>query len=225
MTNPPDYPHYTPRPPAPAPAPGRRKSKVPLLLGLVCCLALFFVIVAIAALIPSGTKRAEPDGSGPAVAEHVEAPPGTPAPGLSAWNPIPVGTQTTPAKGWAVTVPGTARDATDDIVKANQFNRPSLPGVRLYAVPVTVRNETGRPGMAITDVKVGLLIPSGISVDPRPVAGFPTVDLSAKLQPAGQLTGVLVFEATPADYADAVILVEPRFTLDENDDQRFLAIR
>lgn len=141
-------------------------------------------------------------------------------------NPAPVGTEVTPAKGWTITVTAPATDATAEIVKANQFNKPKVPTNKLYSVPVSIHNGSDRPGMALGELKLGALPPNGVRVDQVfAVTGYPTIETTAQLQPGATVAGKLVYELDPTTFGQTVLLAEPQFTLDTNADQRFLALQ
>lgn len=147
-------------------------------------------------------------------------------PGATKDAPAPVGTEVSPAKGWAITVTAPATDATPEIISANQFNKPKVPTNKLYSVPVSIRNGSDKPGMAGSELKLGALPPNGVRVDPEfSVTGYPTIGTSAQLQPGAKLDGRMVFELDPATFAQTVLLAEPLFTVDKNEDQRFLALQ
>jgi hypothetical protein len=57
------------------------------------------------------------------------------------------------------------------------------------------------------------------------VAGYPVFDSMAQLQPGAVLTGNMVYELDPSTIGQTVLLAEPQFTLDQNEDQRFLALQ
>lgn len=185
-------------------------------LPAVIVLAVFLACASQPPSTPGGDRS-------PATAAPHDAAPG---PGTTPADAMPIGQETSPAAGWVIKVTGPATDVTAAVKKANQFNPPRTPGNVLVGVPVTLRNVTGKPASPNTDVKVGLLTPSGAILTPLlMVASYDTANLNVSLQPAGELTGTVLYEVPAADVSATVLLAEPRFTLDENDDQRFLAVR
>jgi hypothetical protein len=161
-----------------------------------------------------------------------EETPGAPAapeaagPGATKDNPAPIGTEVSPAKDWTIKVNSADLDAGAGLAKLNMFNKPQVAGNKLVSVNVTIHNGSSRPGMAMSAMKVAALPPSGVTVDESfAIAGADTLNSSAQLQPGASITGVLVYELAPADIAGTVLLAEPQLTLDQNEDQRFLAIQ
>lgn len=147
------------------------------------------------------------------------------APQSSQANPIPIGTSATVAKGWDVKVNAAVLDFNADAAAANQFNTP-VDGSQYVAVNVTVTNGSSEPASPFTNLKLSLLPTSGIAISTAFVAAVPQqLDASAQMQPGASATGVLVFEVPVAEVPGSVLLGEPLFTLDENDDQRFFAIQ
>lgn len=150
--------------------------------------------------------------------------PATPGPGDTQANPAPLGTDVSPALGWTVKVNVADLDATA-IVRANRYNR-RVETNKMVKVNVSVHNGSDLPGSVTAEMEIGVLGPSGVKTDPMwIVVGVNTIDLSAQLQPGGTITGDLVFEVPPAEIEGLVLLAEPRFTIDVNEDQRFLALR
>lgn len=186
----------------------------------------FLLALALVILIACGGTTTASKGGDTDPATGAADEPADAGPGATKDAPAPVGTDVTPAKGWTIKVTAPATDATDAIVKANQFNKPQIPGVRLISVPVSITNGSDRPGAAFTQIKVGALPPSGVKVEQKfAVAGYPTLDILSQLQPGATLAGNMVFELDPATLATTVLLAEPQITLDVNDDQRFLALK
>jgi hypothetical protein len=183
-------------------------------------------VVALVALSSCGTTpatetTASTDGAA-AAAPTTEAPL---EPGSTKDNPAPIGTEVAAAQGWMIKVVSADLNANAALAKANQFNKPQTPGNQFVAVTITVHNGDTKPGAAMTNINVGLLSPAGVKLT-QTFASTPTMfDITAQLQPGGTLTGQLIYEAPPADVPQLVMLVEPFFTLDKTEDQRFLAIQ
>lgn len=223
---PPPPPMYTPPPPPPV------RSSKKVMVGLVSCGALFALVVLVAALGSPKNAAVGEGGAAPTTTEApttTAAPTTTTAPGLRSDAPAPVGTEISPAKGWAVTVTGPALlDADAEMAAGNMFNRPNA-GNQFVAVPISVTNHSGRPGTYSLNLSLKLLPPTGLAIDRSFVAGVPGVmdytASSAQLQPEATLSGRLVFEVPTALVNDTVMLAEPLMTLDEIEDQRFLAIQ
>jgi hypothetical protein len=227
---PPGQPDYSPPPgygtPGPPPKKGSGNKTVFIILavifgGIILLCGLGGILVANAPKTTTTAGQASPD-----VTEPGAAAPEAPTAGASKDNPAPIGTTVTPAKDWSITVNSANLDATADLAKLNMFNKPRIAGNKLVTVNVTIHNGSSRPGMAMTAMKVGALPPSGVTVDESfAIVGVDTLNPSAQLQPGASVTGTLVYELAPADIAKTVLLVEPQLTLDQNEDQRFLAIQ
>jgi len=187
------------------------------------------VALAVIGLVFLACGSPKPDANaGGAGAGQASTPvaPADAGPGASKDNPAPVGTDVAAAKDWHITVTAPSTDATADIIKANQFNKPQVAGHKLYAVPLRIHNGSDKPGIALVEMKLGALPPNGVRVDQVfSTAGYPTLDASAQLQPGATLEGRMVFELDPATFGQTVLLAEPQFTLDTNADQRFLALQ
>lgn len=225
-------PGYAQGPPPGYPqGPPPKKGTSKLLIGLFACGGLFvafIILITVIAAIGSNSNNTSTNattGAGGQPAARDDGG-GSGGPGSSKDNPAPVGTNVVVAKGWTLKVNSANLDAGAELAKANQFNKPRLATNKFVTVNVTVTNGSDKPGMAMIEMKVGALPPSGVKVDPSlMVAGVDTLNPTAQLQPGASVTGTLVFELAPADIPSTVLLAEPQFTLDENEDQRFLAIQ
>jgi hypothetical protein len=211
-------------PPAP-PEKGRSKA----LIALLCCIGLpiaLVVVVAVVAAVAPKDNKTSTSPSTEAAGQPAAGDDGTSGPGATKDDPVPIGTEVTPAKNWTIKVNTANLDAGAELARANQFNKPRIAGNKLITVNVTIHNGSDKPGMAMTEMKVGALPPSGVKVDQSfAIAGVDTLNPAAQLQPGASVTGTLVFELPVADIPTTVLLAEPQFSLDENEDQRFLAIR
>lgn len=167
-----------------------------------------------------------PSGQSPAPnvsAQDTTAAPAVPAgPGSSADDPAPVGASVEPAKGWTVTVTQANLQGDAAMAAVNQFNKPQ-PGQRYVLVNVGIRNNSGKPAAPNSALKVSALAAgAAVSTDYTP-APAPKLDLNAQLQPGVTAQGWVPFQVSVA--ADKVVLLaEPLFTMDQNEDQRFLAL-
>jgi hypothetical protein len=178
-------------------------------------LALFIFLACSSGGVTSGSGGV-PSGGG------TTAPPG---PGSSAADPAPLGTEVTPAKGWPVKVNSANLDADADVAKAARYMTPS-PGNKYVAVDITTTNGTGRPAAIGTGVTLKLLGSSGVAHDRAYLTQYPKeLDTMAQLQPGVTVSGMLVFEVPADEIPSLVLLAEPLLTLDENEDQRFLALK
>lgn len=151
----------------------------------------------------------------------------TTAPASSAASPIPLGTATTVAKGWDLTVNSANLNADEIIAAENQFAKPEA-GTHFVLVNVTVTNNSDKPSSPLFEMKVSMLPPSGVAVDTSiacSVYASEEFDRSAQMQPGSSQTGNLCFEVKEADIATSLVLAEPQFSLDELEDQRFFAIQ
>jgi hypothetical protein len=214
---PPAYP--APGPYGPYGPPPRRRGG-----GLVTALlvggGLLLGIVVVAALLaPKDTLTSGPPTTAPAVTAR---PTSTTTPGLSVDQAAPLGTELSPAKGWAAKVTAVELDA-DATMAANSFlSRPGR-GQQFVLVTVQVTNQGAKPA-SVTEMKASLLTPDGVA---HGVAWNPTpdrLDTFAQLQPGATVSGNLAFEVPKAQAAGAVLLAEPLFTLDQRKDQRFFAL-
>jgi hypothetical protein len=195
-------------------------------IALLVCVGLFVafivLIAVVAAVAPKSTTTTTPGGQ----AETPAAPDQATGPGATKDTPAPIGTEISPAKDWTIKVNSANLDATAELAAKNMFNKPRIAGNKLVTVNVTVHNGSDRPGMAMTEMKVAALPPSGVTVDETfAVVGIDDLKPTAQLQPGASVTGTLVYELAPADIAGTVLLAEPQMTLDQNEDQRFLAIQ
>lgn len=224
----------SPNQPYGAPPPGgygppQKKGRSPLLVGLIACGALFVLMIValtiIAAVAPKDSATSTTVSG--AAAPGDEGSDGAPAgPGATKDNPAPIGTTVEVAKDWSFTINAVDLDANAEMLKGNMFNKPQVDGNRFISVNATIRNGSDKPGMALGQLKIGALPPSGVRVDQTYMtAGIKAIDPSAQLQPGAQITGEIIFELDPADIPNTVVLVEPQFTLDVNEDQRFFAIQ
>ena len=226
------------RPPLPPQPPKKKSGATVLIVTLASCTGLFVLLVVGVALIgttaPSTTTTTSPAPSeagalpaGEADPQEApeETPPETTPPGRSVGDPAPIGTAVSPALDWTVTVQGVEQDATGRAVAANQFNKPAA-GNRLLAVTVAIQNTGDRPASPSSNLKIEALLPAGSTVNAEwLITGIDVLDfndLAQDVQPGGTLNGELFFEV-PAD-AEVVLLAEPTLTLDEVEDQRFLAL-
>ncbi len=223
----PNQPYGAPPPGGYGPPP--KKGRSPLLVGLIACGALFVLMIValtiIAAVAPkdSATSTTVSGAAAPGDDRSGEAPSG---PGATKDNPAPIGTTVEVAKDWSFTINAVDLDANAEMLKGNMFNKPQVDGNRFISVNATIRNGSDKPGMALGQLKIGALPPSGVRVDQTYMtAGIKAIDPSAQLQPGAQITGEIIFELDPADIPNTVVLVEPQFTLDVNEDQRFFAIQ
>jgi len=94
-------------------------------------------------------------------------------------------------------------------------------------VNVTITNGSDEPSAAFTDLKLSALPSSGVAIDSYSclAAGVATLDTLAQMQPGASLTGDLCFQVKTDEVASTVLLGEPQFTMDTNEDQRFFAIQ
>lgn len=141
-------------------------------------------------------------------------------------TPIPIGTAVEVAKGWTVKVNLANLDADAVLAKANQFNKPQ-PGEKFVLVNVTITNGGDKPEAAFTSLKLSYLPPSGIAVDGLGsclVSAPDKIDSMAQMQPGAVATGNLCFSVKIADIPNGLLLGEPQFTLDKNEDQKFFAL-
>lgn len=207
-----------------------------MLIGLLACTGLFvafiIIVAVIAAVAPKDTTatRSTSAADPPAAGNNEPGQSGEPGdesgPGATKDDPAPIGTEVTAAKDWTIKVNSSNLDATADLAAKNMFNKPQIAGNKLVTVNVTIHNGSDKPAMALTSMKVGALPPSGVRVDQVfAVVGVDTLNPAAQLQPGASITGTLVYELAPADIPSTVLLAEPQFTLDTNEDQRFLAIQ
>lgn len=222
------YPPNYQQPYQQGPPPKKGTSKA--LIGLLACGGLFvafiILIAVVVAVAPKDTNTTTNPTTGAAGQPTGDDDDNAAGVGSTKDNPAPIGTEVTPAKDWTIKVNTANLDAGADLAKANQFNKPRVAGNKLITVNVTIHNGSDKPGMAMTSMKVGALPPSGVKVDQSfAIAGVDTLNPSAQLQPGASVTGTLVYELAPADIASTVLLAEPQFTIDENEDQRFLAIQ
>jgi len=159
--------------------------------------------------------------------DPASAPTETTAPASSAAAPIPLGTVTTVAAGWDVTVNSANLNADAILAAENQFATPST-GSHFVLVNVTVANKSDKPASTGSNVKMSMLPPSGVAIDSTfSCAGFAPepFDTMAQMQPDAVATGNVCFEVKEVDIATSLLLGEPQFTMDEVEDQRFFAIQ
>lgn len=218
------------QPPGPPPKKGGGNKTLFIVLGVIFggIILMCGACGLLVANAPKTTTTEQANGAAPEAGQDGATPtaPEAPTAGASKDNPAPIGTTVTPAKDWSITVNSANLDATAELAKLNMFNKPSIAGNKLVTVNVTVHNGSSRPGMALTELKVGALPPSGVRVDESfAIVGIDTLKPTAQLQPGASITGTLVYELAAADIPQTVLLVEPTVTLDTNEDQRFLAIQ
>lgn len=217
----------------PPPGPPAKKGTSKALIALLSCVGLFIafivVVAVVAAIAPkdstttAGTPASTAAGDPSAAAPSTVAPANEP--GATLADPAPIGTEVNPAKGWPLKVNSAVLNADADFAKANQYNRPEA-GKQFVVVNLTTTNGTGKPAMLMTAVKLSLIGPSGIAID-RTFYPTPPNELKpdAQMQPGATATGNIVFQVPKSDVGQVALLAEPQFTLDENEDQRFLAIQ
>ena len=86
---------------------------------------------------PTNTPVQPTDTSAPI---PTSTPTPVPAVGLERTNPVPMGQSLIVPSGWEVTIVGFTPDATDAVLKENQFNDPPEPGMRFAFVRVRMTN-------------------------------------------------------------------------------------
>jgi hypothetical protein len=130
-----------------------------------------------------------------------------------------------PAKGWTVTVTGAELDADRTMARANGLVRPGK-GQRYVAVALSVARTADTPGSLVGEARFSLLTTSKATVGPLLINPLPDrLDGWVQVQPGGTQTGRLAFEVPEAEAGQVVLLVEPLWTRDRNEDQRFLSLR
>lgn len=212
-----------------APAPAPKSKRKWFVIPLVACTGTFvgfILLVVVIAALGGGTKT-EAGAPQPTLAGAAPAAPSTPttaAPGKSLADPVPVGTEISPAKDWYVTVLSAERNASATLLAANMFNRPT-PGSQYVLVKVAVRNGSAKPDPYEMDLKLHLIGSSGVAVNQSLCAGITEPIRSySSLQPGATLTGNLCFQIPETEAPTAALLAEPTLTVDTNEDQRFLAL-
>jgi hypothetical protein len=211
---------------APEPAPKSKRGWY--VIPLVACtgtFVAFILLVLVVAVLAGGTKTNTGSPSvtptQPGAAPTTAAPAG---PGTSLADPVPVGTEISPAKDWYVKVLGSERNANQTLLAANMFNRPT-PGNQYVLVKVSIRNGTSKPDPFETDLKLHLIGSSGVAVSQTLCTGVADAMRSfASLQPGATLTGNMCFQVPTAEADTAALLAEPTVTVDTNEDQRFMAL-
>ncbi|MCP4436602.1 MAG: DUF4352 domain-containing protein [Actinomycetia bacterium] len=147
------------------------------------------------------------------------------APASSTDSPIPIGTNVEVAKGWNLTVNSAELDANAAMAAANQFNTPA-DGSQYVMVNMSITNNSDAPAEPMFEMKLSLLPPSGVGIDPAFVAEVPEeIDQLAQLQPGATMTGNMVFEVPVDQIPGSVLLGQSQFTLDEVKDQKFFALQ
>lgn len=176
-------------------------------------------IIGLVFMACAGGGSRDTTSPAPAVSTSAAAPAG---PGATKETPAPIGTAVEPAKGWTVSVVSANVNADAEMAAVNQFNKPQA-GSRFVLVQLGIRNNSDRAAAPMTSLKVSVLA-GGVSHTMdfnQPPA--PRLDVSASLQPGATMQGWLPFQV-PAAATDVVLLAEPYVTLDQMDDQRFLAL-
>lgn len=151
----------------------------------------------------------------------------TTAAASSAASPIPLGTPTTIAEGWELTVNSANLNADAIVAAENQFAEPEA-GTHFVLVNVTIANHSDEPAAPLFETKISMLPPSGVAIDTSLSCSVYTaekLETTAQMQPGSSQTGNLCFEVKEADIATSLLLGEPQFTMDELEDQRFFAIQ
>ena len=227
-------PQFQPNGPAygPPPGPPPKKGVSKALIALLACVGLFvgfIVLIAIVAAL-SGPTQTTTNPATPTIGASQPAPgepagPTAPEPGATKDNPAPIGTEITAAENFPIKVTGANLNADAEMAKIERFAKPG-PGKQYVIVDITATNGTGRPTMIGTHLKLQLLGASGVAIErsyyPRPPN---ELDTGAQMQPGVTISGRLIYEVPTTELDSVVLLAEPQFTLDENEDQRFLAIK
>jgi hypothetical protein len=178
------------------------------------CIALLLVLAACGTRPPAGSTAA-PNASDPDT-------PAVAGQGMSAANPAPVGTPVEAAKGWTVTVVETILQADRAMVGVNEFQHPQT-GEQYVLANLKVHNGSDRPDPPLSAVKLSALSNGAANPAGHDLVPAPKLDLNAQLQPGATAQGWVPFQV-PAGAHDVVLLAEPLITLDQNADQRFLAL-
>jgi hypothetical protein len=220
--NSPHPPSRDPFPTAPPAPPAKKKHRWPwvlLVAALVACP--FFGAMAMLVSLVDGPVDTTTTVAAAAGETATEAP----AVGVALTAPAPLGTAVTPAKG--VTVKVVAADLNANAVMATDpyTGRPAA-GMQWVTVTLEATNSTGTPSSIGQHLKLQLIGTDGVAVEQSyyPVP-YGELKVSAQLQPGTTITGKLAYQVPVTQLAAVVLLAEPQFTLDENTDQRFLAIR
>jgi hypothetical protein len=222
-------PGYGPAPPyGPTPwPPPRARPRRGWLPGLVACGGLLAGVIVVAALLEPHLPTAERGATTLAVptVPTTIVPTSEPVPpGGSLEQAVAPGTDVSPAKGWTVHVAKVDADATSEVGKAAWWMRPGR-GKQYVLVTLDVSHQGERSSALFGEVKMNLVTPSGATIGPalvNPVKG--RLDLAVQLPPKGKKSGNLLFEVPTADVRGAVLRLEPMFSLDSQQDQRYLAL-
>jgi hypothetical protein len=211
---PPVYAPYGP----PAAGPRRGWALPALVAGIG---GVIVVVLAVALIAP----RTTPTDAGPSTVVSADATPETTmalTAGRSRETPAPVGTESSPAKGWTLKVTGAETDADAIMKKASVFSKPGR-GKQFVLVSFTAANQGTKPA-SLLEVKLSMLTADGSAHGSSWNATPDRLDTLTQVQPGGTVSGKLAYELPKASIASAVVLAEPVFTVDHNEDQRFFAI-
>ncbi|MFO7191115.1 MULTISPECIES: hypothetical protein [Thermocrispum] len=159
-----------------------------------------------------GSGNHEAPAVDPGQAEDGEAAPGTRDNPLEPGTKIKVG-------DWTVAVTDVTLDATDRVLKENEFNEPPAKGRQLVMFTVQATYEGNDSGTAIVDFRWAIVGGKGntfgtgaedyCGVIPKPL------DETGETFPGGTVTGNVCISVPTEQLDGATILVEPTFSLRE----------
>jgi hypothetical protein len=108
------------------------------------------------------------------------------------------------------------------MVGVNEFQHPQT-GERYVLANLKVHNGGDRPDPPLSAMKLSALSNGAANPAGYDLVPAPKLDLNAQLQPGATAQGWVPFQV-PAGAHDVELLAEPLITLDQNADQRFLAL-
>lgn len=189
--------------------------------------AVAVVLVAVFATVGEGSSSNSGNKAPNASSNSDSTKPGhanTPKEGADKAQPIPVGTEIKVSSGWDFKVNSVELNANAKLQQANQFNTPD-DGKQFVLVNVSMSNKSGKPDSPLTNLKVSLLPPSGVAISSDFASVTDQCDSTTQLQPDAVYTCNEIFQVNVADADTSLLLVEPQFTIHQNDAQRFFSLK